>query len=112
MFQYHEKSIRAKSIYFLTDLNSEFNYLKKYNIYPIGTFCHELGHVLGLPDLYDTSENSAAGIGVWGLMGAGNWQRQTSPAYMSAWSRYRLGFTHPIILENVSNLEISLQVCI
>ena len=77
-------------------------------IHPIGTICHELGHVLGIPDLYDTSANSAAGIGEWGLMGSGNWQRQTSPAYMSAWSRYHLGFIEPSIIENVINLNVSL----
>ncbi|HIB14167.1 MAG TPA: M6 family metalloprotease domain-containing protein, partial [Candidatus Marinimicrobia bacterium] len=80
----------------------------KYDIHPIGTICHEMGHVLGLPDLYDTSVNSAAGIGEWGLMGSGNWQRPISPAYMSAWSRYRLGFIEPSIYENVPNLDISL----
>jgi len=74
-------------------------------IHPIGTFCHELGHVLGLPDLYDTSDQSAAGIGEWGLMGSGNWNSQKSPAYMSAWSRYRLGFINPIVVENVINIE-------
>jgi M6 family metalloprotease-like protein len=77
----------------------------EYYIHPIGTICHELGHVLGIPDLYDTSDNSAAGIGQWGLMGAGNWQRQTSPAYMSAWSRYQLGFINPIIRYAVVNNE-------
>jgi len=77
-------------------------------IHPIGTICHELGHVLGLPDLYDTSlpkESSAAGIGKWGLMGSGNWQRQTSPAYMNAWSRYQLGFINPVIIDAAINNE-------
>ena len=93
-------------------------YLENYNnqphnpppglIHPIGTICHEMGHILGLPDLYDTSENSAAGIGEWGLMGSGNWQRQTSPAYMSAWSRYQLGFINPIIIDDVVNNEFFL----
>ncbi len=77
----------------------------KYDIHPIGTICHEMGHVLGLPDLYDTSVNSAAGIGEWGLMGSGNWQRPTSPAYMSAWSRYHLEFINPIIMDNLVNIE-------
>lgn len=60
----------------------------------IGTFSHELGHALGLPDLYDTdSDNGGSeGIGEWGLMGSGNWNRQTSPAHMMAWSKDRMGW--------------------
>ena len=71
-------------------------------IHPIGTICHELGHVLGLPDLYNTSIESDPGIGDWGLMGSGNYLQQNSPAYMSAWSRYRLGYIDPFIIENVT----------
>lgn len=81
----------------------------KYDIHPIGTICHEMGHILGLPDLYDKSENSAAGIGEWGLMGSGNWRNQTRPTYMSAWSRYRLGFIDPVILENKMNYDLTIQ---
>lgn len=60
----------------------------------IGTFSHELGHALGLPDLYDTDSNNGGseGIGEWGLMGSGSWNRQTSPAHMSAWSKDRMGW--------------------
>ena len=42
---------------------------------PIGTFCHESGHLLlKLPDLYDTNgdNGASAGIGEHGLMGSGN----------------------------------------
>jgi M6 family metalloprotease-like protein len=60
-------------------------------IMPIGTFSHELGHGTGLPDLYDTSSNTN-GIGHWGLMGSGNWNVQTSPAHMAAWSKEVLGW--------------------
>ncbi len=71
------------------------------DIRPIGTFCHEMGHVFGLPDLYDTDswydENRvetihSSGIGVWGLMGSGGYNWQTSPAYLCAWSRARLNW--------------------
>ncbi len=60
-------------------------------IMPIGTFSHELGHGIGLPDLYDTS-GSSEGIGHWGLMGSGNWNIQTRPAHMEAWSKDELGW--------------------
>ncbi len=70
----------------------------------VGTLCHEYGHVLGLPDLFNTAflrsdepgapENDSAGIGRWGLMGWGalGWQGDDGPASFSAWSRLRLGW--------------------
>ncbi len=68
----------------------------------IGIFCHEFGHLLGLPDLYDTdaSNGSSHGIGEWGLMGLGNWLGlEDYPAGLSAWSKERLGWIEP---ENIS----------
>ena len=48
----------------------------------IGIMCHELGHLmLGLPDLYDTTPQGDAdseGIGEWGLMGNGSWNKTGS----------------------------------
>ena len=60
----------------------------------IGTFSHEAGHALSLPDLYDTdgSNGTSEGIGEWGLMGSGNWNRQDAPAHMNAWSKDFLGW--------------------
>ncbi|HOV07878.1 MAG TPA: M6 family metalloprotease domain-containing protein [Spirochaetota bacterium] len=59
----------------------------------IGVFCHELGHALGLPDLYDTS-NQTYGVGDWSLMGSGSWggtPAGSRPAPLLAWERYYLG---------------------
>jgi immune inhibitor A len=80
----------------------------------IGVFCHEFGHELGLPDLYDTNDAiPSEGIGEWCLMGSGGWcfragdQLGTSPAHFSAWSKAQLGWLHPINLaENLTALEI------
>jgi M6 family metalloprotease-like protein len=64
----------------------------------IGVFTHEYGHALGLPDLYDT-DGSSSGIGKWGLMGGGSWnyitRRGDTPALMSAWSKFFLGWVTP-----------------
>ncbi len=60
-------------------------------IMAIGTAAHELGHGIGLPDLYDTG-GSTQGIGEWGLMGSGNFTSLASPAHFEAWSKERLGW--------------------
>ncbi|MCP4569819.1 MAG: M6 family metalloprotease domain-containing protein [FCB group bacterium] len=58
----------------------------------IGVFCHEWGHVLGLPDLYDV-DGSSAGIGNWGLMGSGNYNGSSRlPSHFTAWSKKELGW--------------------
>lgn len=72
----------------------------------IGVFCHEFGHILGLPDLYDLDESSE-GIGHWGLMGSGNWNQPSSPAHMCAWSKEQLGWISPVVLyENMVEVNI------
>jgi immune inhibitor A len=61
----------------------------------VGVFCHEFGHVLGLPDLYDTSYRSE-GVGIWCLMGAGSWGGSgNQPTRMSAWCLSKLGWIKP-----------------
>jgi len=60
----------------------------------IGVLCHELGHTLGLPDLYDFN-GGGFGIGHWGIMGTGNWNTPERPAHPEAWTRVELGWTVP-----------------
>ncbi len=68
----------------------------------IGAFCHEFGHVLGLPDLYKTASASPEPFtpGSWSLMdrGAHNNERRTPPA-LDLFSRYALGWWEPQILD-------------
>jgi immune inhibitor A len=59
----------------------------------IGILIHELGHLLGLPDLYDT-DGGSFGIGRWSMMAGGFLLDQgASPADFDAWSKIKLGFT-------------------
>ncbi|MBP5499698.1 MAG: M6 family metalloprotease domain-containing protein [Bacteroidales bacterium] len=59
----------------------------------IGALCHEFGHVLGLPDLYDTSGSTRVQLGEWDVMDAGSYNNnsRTPPSY-SALERYSLGW--------------------
>jgi len=64
----------------------------------IGVFAHELGHVFGLPDLYDR-DGSSRGVGRWSLMAVGAWNGSlgSSPAHLDAWCKVQLGFVTPIV---------------
>lgn len=59
----------------------------------IGVICHENGHFLGLPDLYDYGYDSE-GVGEFCLMSGGSWNGDngTQPAHMSAWCKTSLGW--------------------
>ncbi len=62
----------------------------------VGVYCHEFGHNLGLPDLYDT-DGSSQGIGNWGLMGSSAWLGGgKKPGGLSAWSKVKLGWQVPV----------------
>ena len=79
------------------------------NMVSIGVFCHEFGHGLGLPDLYDT-DNSSEGIGNWGLMAAGSWGGDGwsawSPVHMCVWSKVQLGWIEPTVISLDGSYEI------
>ena len=77
----------------------------------IGTFCHEFGHVLGLPDLYDTDYSGSGGEsrnpGEWSVMAGGsggNFGR--NPVGYSLYERYALGFTQPELIDTTGNFTL------
>lgn len=85
---------------------------RRYNttsITRIGVICHEMGHLLGLPDLYDT-DGSSSGIGVWGIMGAGSWggdgYSSERPVHFCCWSKVKLGWVEPTEID-ASNSPVS-----
>ncbi|MBN1514156.1 MAG: M6 family metalloprotease domain-containing protein [Phycisphaerae bacterium] len=69
----------------------------------VGVPCHELGHDMGLIDLYDTTLASH-GIGAHGVMGYGVWGTAATdtylgetPVHMCAPSKAQLGFVTPTV---------------
>lgn len=68
------------------------------SIVGIGVFCHEFGHALGLPDLYDTT-GTGEGLGNASLMAAGSWGGDGNdsryPAHLDAWCKADLGWITP-----------------
>src|SRR5258708_16478388 len=69
----------------------------------ISLFCHEMGHILGLPDLYvqrnpgEPPSLDAVGVGNWCLMSVQ--VANGRPQHMSAWSKERLGWIKPVVID-------------
>ena len=77
----------------------------------IGTFCHEFGHVLGLPDLSDTDYSGSGGEsrnpGGWSIMAGGSGNNfGRDPVGYSLYERYALGFTQPELLTEEGNYTL------
>ena len=64
----------------------------------ISVFCHEFGHMLGLPDLYARPElPGSEGAGVWCAMS--NQNGGGRPQHFCAWSKEQLGWVKPTVLD-------------
>src|SRR5438067_8765228 len=72
---------------------------------PVGVYAHEAGHLQGLPDLYDLTQQIDPVnnfVGYWEIMALGEWNPNngnplqpspgTYPSQHSAWSKIRLGW--------------------
>ena len=64
----------------------------------IGTFCHEFGHCLGLPDFYDTNYGDHYGMGYWDIMDTGCYANDTyTPVGYSAYEKNFMGWIDYVI---------------
>lgn len=75
----------------------------------IGTFCHEFGHIMGLPDLYPTGQsNSHKTLGEWDIMDYGCYNNggNTPPAY-SAYERWWMGWMEPRLLNSAISVTMN-----
>lgn len=68
----------------------------------IGTICHEYTHCLGIPDMYDTSDNEVQnyGMGKWDVMCSGSYNGNGfCPAGYSSYEKSVCGWLNPIELK-------------
>lgn len=71
-------------------------YITSGEIERIGVFCHEFGHVLGLPDFY-AKKGVREGFGPWCAMASG--YRGMYPKSFGVWSKTRLGWCRPTVVD-------------
>lgn len=89
---------------------------------PYAIITHEMGHVLGLPDLYDTAavegddwweytvdEASLMGTGNYAVVGSKGGATVYKPTALDAWSRYQLGWTTPTVVTKSGVYTVSAQ---
>jgi M6 family metalloprotease-like protein len=83
------------------------------NITHIGVICHELCHVFGAPDYYDTdggTGGSFEGTGDWDLMANGMWNGPTEelwgsvPAHINMFQKIQYGWVTPVELTGSQNV--------
>ncbi len=73
----------------------------------IGTFCHEFGHAIGLPDWYDTSDGDCLGLSYTSIMNSGNYLNESAtPPTHNALERWLLGWTLPKELNATGSYEM------
>jgi M6 family metalloprotease-like protein len=78
------------------------------NMCGIGTFCHEFGHVLGLPDYYATNSATHHTLSSWNIMDYGPYLNsgRTPPAY-SGYDRFFLNWLVPTEIKDAGNYSLN-----
>jgi len=81
---------------------SEFKGKEGTTMAGIGTFCHEFGHVIGLPDFYDTDDDTngeGSALLTLSLMSNGNYNNSgNTPPYLTYEEKHILGWDDGLIL--------------
>lgn len=80
----------------------------------IGTFCHEFGHILGLPDTYDVNyaeDGSGNHPDKWDIMASGSYLPATRncgavPAGYTGVERWLLGWDEPVEINAPQSVEL------
>ena len=77
----------------------------------IGTFCHEFGHVLGLPDYYDAdyggSGGQATALSSWSIMASGSYNNNGhTPPIFNTNERFRMGWMSPDTLSTMGIYDL------
>ncbi|MEI7504193.1 MAG: M6 family metalloprotease domain-containing protein, partial [Paludibacter sp.] len=87
---------------------SELNGTTGTNMCGIGTFSHEFGHVIGLPDFYHTASSlGVSTLDYWDIMDVGAYNNNgcTPPTY-STYERFFLGYSTPQQVSAGSDLTL------
>lgn len=87
--------------------SNEINYANNRHT-GIGSFCHEFSHVLGLPDLYETTGNGNwKTMGYWDVMDYGPYcnDGNTPPNY-SGYERFFFGWLKPRVLNEPEQVTL------
>ena len=73
----------------------------------IGTFCHEFGHVMGLPDFYATDNSTHHTLCDWDIMDYGPYLNNgnTPPSY-SAYERWFMGWFEPTLVNSKASVVL------
>lgn len=91
----HRNAISEHAPYMKKDINGNLIGIYDYMIVPqdagIGALAHEYGHVLGLPDEYNVTDNGGDNpVGYWSVMASGSWagiSAGADPTGFSPWCK-------------------------
>lgn len=74
----------------------------------IGTFCHEFGHIMGLPDFYATIQNAYHKTsGKWDIMDYGCYNNDdNTPCGYTAYERWFMGWMQPALMNEAVSVTM------